>query len=121
MIYTPRRRLSLDRASAVLRRCPTALFTCIGDSAEAGWITASALLLTITLFLVLAAQVLAGVQFLRPSGPPGTLPVTSDGLREQSRWRKRLAKLVAGRLPVSRAELLDGGHESVSHVAKQFR
>src|SRR4029453_19089937 len=64
-----------------------ALFTCMEGSAGAGWITASALLLTVTLFLVLAAQVLAGVQFLRPSGPPGTLPAHIRRLREQSRWR----------------------------------
>jgi hypothetical protein len=64
-----------------------ALFTCMEGSAGAGWITASALLLTLTLFLILAAQVLAGVQFLRPSGPPGTLPAHIRRLREQSRWR----------------------------------
>jgi hypothetical protein len=64
-----------------------ALFTCIEGSAGAGWVTASALLLTLTLLLVLAAQVLAGVQFLRPSGPPGTLPAHIRRLREQSRWR----------------------------------
>jgi hypothetical protein len=64
-----------------------ALFTCMGGSDAAGWVTASAGLLTITLLLVLAAQVLAGVQFLRPSGPPGTLPAHIRRLREQSRWR----------------------------------
>ena len=64
-----------------------ALFTCMEGSAEAGWITTSAVLLTGTLFLVIAAQVLAGVQFLRPSGPPGTLPAHIRRLREQSRWR----------------------------------
>ena len=64
-----------------------ALITCMEGSAGAGWITTSAVLLTGTLFLVLAAQVLAGVQFLRPSGPPGTLPAHIRRLREQSRWR----------------------------------
>jgi hypothetical protein len=64
-----------------------ALFTCMEGSAGAGWVTASAVLLTVTLFLVIAAQVLAGVQFLRPSGPPGTLPAHIRRLREQSRWR----------------------------------
>jgi len=64
-----------------------ALFTCMEGSAEAGWIGTSAVLLTGTLFLLIAAQVLAGVQFLRPSGPPGTLPAHIRRLREQSRWR----------------------------------
>ena len=64
-----------------------ALFTCMEASAGAGWITTSAVLLTGTLVLLIAAQVLAGVQFLRPSGPPGTLPAHIRRLREQSRWR----------------------------------
>jgi hypothetical protein len=63
-----------------------ALFTCMGGSAAAGWSSASAVLLGITLFFVLAAQVLAGVQFLRPSGPPGTLPAH---IRRLSRSRYR--------------------------------
>jgi hypothetical protein len=64
-----------------------ALFTCMEGSDAAGWVTASAGLLAITLLLLLVAQVLAGVQFLRPSGPPGTLPAHIRRLREQSRWR----------------------------------
>jgi hypothetical protein len=64
-----------------------ALFTCMEGSDAAGWVTASAGLLAITLILLLAAQVLAGVQFLRPSGPPGTLPAHIRRLREQSRRR----------------------------------
>ena len=64
-----------------------ALFTCMQGSDAAGWVTASAGLLAMTLFLVLAAQVLAGVQFLRPSGPPGTLPAHIRRLKEKSRWR----------------------------------
>ena len=50
------------------------LLACMAASAEAGWTAAAAQLLALTLLLILAAQVLAGVQFLRPSGPPGTLP-----------------------------------------------
>jgi hypothetical protein len=64
-----------------------ALFTCMEGSDAAGWVTASAGLLAITLLLVIAAQVLAGVQFLRPSGPPGTLPAHIRRLKEQSRMR----------------------------------
>ena len=50
------------------------LLACMAASAEAGWTATAAVLLALTLLLILAAQVLAGVQFLRPSGPPGTLP-----------------------------------------------
>jgi hypothetical protein len=64
-----------------------ALFACMGGSAAAGWSSASAVLLAITLVFVLAAQVLAGVQFLRPSGPPGTLPAHIRRLSRRSRYR----------------------------------
>ena len=46
-----------------------------------------AVLLGVTLFFVLAAQVLAGVQFLRSSGPPGTLPEHIRRLKVKSRYR----------------------------------
>jgi hypothetical protein len=65
----------------------TALFTCMGGSAAAGWSSASAVLLGGTLFFVFAAQVLAGVQFLRTSGPPGTLPAHIRRLNRRSRYR----------------------------------
>jgi hypothetical protein len=64
-----------------------ALFTTMAGSAAAGWSSASAVLLGVTLLSVLAAQVLAGVQFLRPSGPPGTLPAHIRRLKEKSRYR----------------------------------
>jgi hypothetical protein len=64
-----------------------ALFACMVGSDAAGWLSASSGLLAGTLLFVLAAQVLAGVQFLRPSGPPGTLPAHMRRLREKSRWR----------------------------------
>jgi hypothetical protein len=64
-----------------------ALFTSMAASAAAGWSSASAGLLAVSFILVLAAQVLAGVQFLRPSGPPGTLPAHMRRLIEKSRWR----------------------------------
>jgi hypothetical protein len=64
-----------------------ALFTTMVGSAAAGWLSASAFLLGITLLFVLAAQVLAGVQFLRPRGPPGTLPAHIRRLKVQSRYR----------------------------------
>src|SRR5829696_5913737 len=51
-----------------------ALLAGMAGSAAAGWTASSAVLLAFSLLLVLAAQALAAVQFLRPSGPPGTLP-----------------------------------------------
>jgi hypothetical protein len=64
-----------------------ALFTCMAGSAAAGWSSPSGVLLGVTLLFVLAAQVLAGVQFLRPSGPPGTLPAHVRRLSRKSRYR----------------------------------
>jgi hypothetical protein len=64
-----------------------ALFTTMAGSAAAGWASASAVLLAVTLLFVIAAQVLAGVQFLRTSGPPGTLPAHIRRLNRWSRYR----------------------------------
>jgi hypothetical protein len=64
-----------------------ALFTCMAGSAAAGWSSASAVLLAVTLLLVFAAQLLAGVQFLRTSGPPGTLPAHIRRMNVRSRYR----------------------------------
>ena len=64
-----------------------ALFTTMMGSAAAGWSSGSAVLLGVTVLFVIAAQVLAGVQFLRPSGPPGTLPAHIRRLKEKSRYR----------------------------------
>jgi hypothetical protein len=64
-----------------------ALFTCMAGSAAAGWSSAAAVLLGVSLLFVLAAQVLAGVQFLRPSGPPGTLPAHIRRISRRSRYR----------------------------------
>jgi hypothetical protein len=60
------------------------LIACMTASAEAGWTATAAALLAFTLLMVLAAQVLAGVQFLRPSGPPGTLPAHMRRLIERA-------------------------------------
>jgi hypothetical protein len=54
-------------------------------SAYAGWSSAAAVLLALSLLLVLLAQVLAGVQYLRPSGPPGTIPAHLRRLRSRPR------------------------------------
>lgn len=50
------------------------LLATMGGSAYATWQATAATFLALTLLFVVTAQVLAGVQFLRPSGPPGTLP-----------------------------------------------
>jgi hypothetical protein len=62
-----------------------ALFSSILGSAYAGWSSTSAVLLALTLLLVLAAQVLGGVQYLRPGGPPGTLPAHMRRLAQRMR------------------------------------
>lgn len=64
------------------------LFGAMAGSARAGWSATAAVLLALTLLFVLAAQVLAGVQYLRPSGPPGTLPAHMRRLIERSRTRE---------------------------------
>src|SRR5215210_571928 len=64
------------------------LIACMAGSAEAGWTAAAATLLALTLLMILAAQVLAGVQFLRPSGPPGTLPAHMRRLVERAQPRR---------------------------------
>ncbi len=50
------------------------MWACIAGAADIGWSATAGLLLTATMLLLIAGQVLAGVQYLRPSGPPGTIP-----------------------------------------------
>ena len=64
------------------------LVGCMAASADAGWSSNAAVLLGLALLLILAAQVLAGVQFLRPSGPPGTLPAHMRRLIERAQQRE---------------------------------
>ena len=64
-----------------------ALIACMAGSSEAGWTAAAATLLALTLLMILAAQVLGGVQFLRPSGPPGTLPAHMRRLIQRAQPR----------------------------------
>ena len=63
------------------------LIACMAGSAEAGWTAVAATLLALTLLMILAAQVLGGVQFLRPSGPPGTLPAHMRRLIQRAQPR----------------------------------
>jgi hypothetical protein len=64
-----------------------ALWACIAGSVEAGLTAAAAVLLAVTLLLIIGGQVLAGVQYLRPSGPPGTLPAHMRRLIEFNKRR----------------------------------
>jgi hypothetical protein len=64
-----------------------ALWVCIAGSVEAGLTATAATLLAVTLLLIIGGQVLAGVQYLRPSGPPGTLPAHMRRLIELNRRR----------------------------------
>ncbi len=50
------------------------LWACLAGSVAAGLSANAALLLGLALAFMIAAQVLAGVQYLRVSGPPGTIP-----------------------------------------------
>jgi hypothetical protein len=63
------------------------LIACMAGSAAAGWTATAAGLLAFSLLMMLAAQVLGGVQFLRPSGPPGTLPAHMRRLIERAQPR----------------------------------
>ena len=61
-----------------------ALWACIAASAAASFAATSGILLVLALLLMLAAQVLAGVQYVRESGPPGTLPAHMRRLIERA-------------------------------------
>jgi hypothetical protein len=51
-----------------------ALVTTIVSVLTASWAATSSVLLIISLVIMIGAQVLAGVQYVRVSGPPGALP-----------------------------------------------
>lgn len=65
-----------------------ALVLALTGGAEAGWTAVSASLLVLTLVLVLVAQLLAGVQYLRLDGPPGTLPAHLRRMAARARSRE---------------------------------
>ncbi len=81
-VWAGRRRENLDsmmRISWVLHAVSYAvviigLWACIAGSGFIGWTATSAVLLALAMVFMLGAQVLAGVQYLRPAGPPGTVP-----------------------------------------------
>lgn len=59
---------------------------------QAGWAATASIWLTLSLVMLMTAQVTAGVQYLRESGPPGTLPAHIRRLRDRER-RARLGPL----------------------------
>ena len=92
------------------------LIACMAGSAEAGWTATAAVLLAFTLLMILAAQVLGGVQYLRPSGPPGTLPAHMRRLIERAQPR-RTSQLRAVRASGGLGSVLHRGDEPVADVA----
>ena len=59
----------------------TALLSGLGASADAVWTTALAAWFTASMVLVIGAQVLCGVQYVRTDGPSGTIPAHLRRLR----------------------------------------
>jgi hypothetical protein len=74
-----------------------ALYVGISGSAAAGWSATAATLLTLSLLLVLAAQVLGAVQYVRPSGPPGTVPTHLRRMVARERARQAAAAAIVER------------------------
>jgi hypothetical protein len=68
------------------------MWACLAGMADAGWSATAGILLAVTMVLIIAGQVLAGVQYLRPSGPPGTVPAHMRRLvrRAEARQGRRL-------------------------------
>lgn len=62
-----------------------ALWASIAGSAAASWSATSSILLVVSLASMVAAQVLAAVQYVRDSGPPGTIPAHMRRLIERER------------------------------------
>ncbi|MFC7624555.1 hypothetical protein [Microlunatus sp. GCM10028923] len=64
-----------------------ALLSAMAASRESGWSSTSAVLTTLGLVCAIGGQVLAGVQYLRTAGPPGTIPAHMRRLIERERQR----------------------------------
>ncbi len=74
-----------------------ALFAAMAGSAAAGWSATAAALLGLALLLVLAGQILGAVQYVRPDGPPGTVPAHMRALLVRERARQAAAAAVVER------------------------
>ncbi|HLT59864.1 MAG TPA: hypothetical protein VK020_01650 [Microlunatus sp.] len=64
-----------------------ALFAAMAASQESGWSSTSAVFTALGLVFAIGGQVLAGVQYLRTSGPPGTVPAHMRRLIQRERER----------------------------------
>jgi hypothetical protein len=74
-----------------------ALFAAMAGSAAAGWTATAAVLLAVSLVLLLAGQILGGVQYVRASGPPGTVPTHMRRLLARERARQQAAAAIVER------------------------
>ena len=74
-----------------------ALFAAMAGSAAAGWTASAAVLLAVSLLLLLAGQILGGVQYVRASGPPGTVPTHMRRLLARERARQQAAAAIVDR------------------------
>lgn len=63
------------------------LWGCIAGSAGPGWAATSSVLLAFVLLFMIAAQICAAVQYLRTSGPPGTVPAHMRRLLDRANPR----------------------------------
>lgn len=76
-----------------------ALWASIAGSAAASWSATSSLLLVVALASMLAAQVLAAVQYVRDTGPPGTIPAHMRRLIDRERAKAKRYRLAAEPTP----------------------
>lgn len=74
-----------------------ALFAAMAGSAVAGWTATAATLMALSLVLLLAGQILGGVQYVRPDGPPGTVPAHMRRLLARERARQEAAAAIVDR------------------------
>lgn len=73
------------------------LFAAMAGSAIAGWSATAAALMTVSLVLLLAGQILGAVQYVRPEGPPGTVPAHMRRLLARERARQQAAAAIVER------------------------
>jgi hypothetical protein len=74
-----------------------ALWAAMAGGVAAGWSATAAELLAAALLLVLGAQILGGVQYVRASGPPGTVPAHMRRLLARERARQAAAAAIVER------------------------
>ncbi len=65
-----------------------ALWVCIAGIVIAGWTATASILLMLALAFMLTAQVLAGIQYVRTTGPPGIVPAHMRRLVERDNLRR---------------------------------